>query len=79
MNVPARLAENAALVAAELARVCEKSDVDFAVLTEAMRYSLLAPRAKRVRPTLVLEFARLFGGSTAAALPVAAAVEMVHT
>jgi len=36
-------------------------------------------KAKRIRPTLVLEFCRLFGGKDAAALPFAAAVEMVHT
>ena len=37
------------------------------------------PGGKRVRPALTLEFCRLFGGDTAAALPFAAAVEMVHT
>ena len=47
-------------------------------LDEAVRYSLLAG-GKRVRPALTLEFCRLFGGDTAAALPFAAAVEMVHT
>ena len=79
MSIAERLAENAALVAAELSRVCEARDADFAVLTDAMAYSLLAPRAKRVRPALVLEFSRLFGGKDEAALPLAAAVEMVHT
>ena len=47
-------------------------------LDEAVRYSLLAG-GKWVRPALTLEFCRLFGGDTAAALPFAAAVEMVHT
>ncbi len=47
-------------------------------LDEAVRYSLLAG-GKRVRPALTLEFCRLFGGDAAAALPFAAAVEMVHT
>ena len=47
-------------------------------LDEAVRYSLLAG-GKRVRPALTLEFCCLFGGDTAAALPFAAAVEMVHT
>ncbi len=47
-------------------------------LFEAMRYSLLAG-GKRLRPVLTLEFCRACGGDAAAALPFAAAVEMVHT
>jgi geranylgeranyl diphosphate synthase type II len=34
---------------------------------------------KRIRPFLVIEFCRLFGGKTEAALPYAAAIEMIHT
>ena len=79
MNVAARLAENAALVGAALNRALEKQDADFSLLTDAIAYSLLAPRAKRVRPTLVLEFAKLFGGNPEQALPFAVAIEMVHT
>lgn len=73
-----RLAENAALVERVLAEYLAEQDADFAAELEAERYSLLA-RAKRIRPTLVLEFCRLFGGSDEAALPFAAAVEMIHT
>ena len=47
-------------------------------LAEAMRYSLLAG-GKRIRPMLVLEFNRIAGGELEAALPVACAVEMLHT
>ena len=47
-------------------------------LAEAMRYSLLAG-GKRIRPTLVLEFCRVSGGDLQQALPVACAVEMLHT
>ena len=47
-------------------------------LAEAMRYSLLAG-GKRIRPMLVLEFGRIAGGDVAAALPVACAIEMLHT
>ena len=47
-------------------------------LAEAMRYSLLAG-GKRIRPMLVLEFCRIAGGDMAAALPVACAIEMLHT
>ena len=45
---------------------------------EAMRYSLLAG-GKRIRPLLVLEFCRIAGGDVEKALPVACAVEMLHT
>ncbi len=48
------------------------------VVTEAMRYSLLAG-GKRIRPVLALAFARLCGGIWQEALPFACAVEMVHT
>lgn len=47
-------------------------------LAEAMRYSLLAG-GKRIRPMLVLEFCRISGGDIEKALPVACAVEMLHT
>ena len=47
-------------------------------LAEAMRYSLLAG-GKRIRPMLVLEFCRIAGGDMEKAMPVACAVEMLHT
>ena len=47
-------------------------------LAEAMRYSLL-DGGKRIRPILVLEFCRIAGGDVEAALPVACAIEMLHT
>ncbi len=46
-------------------------------LLAAMRYSLLAP-GKRLRPSLVLIAAEACGGSLAAAMPAAVAVEMIH-
>jgi geranylgeranyl diphosphate synthase type II len=46
-------------------------------LREAIRYALLAP-GKRMRPILVLRSCEAVGGRLAAALPAAAAVEMVH-
>ncbi|MBQ4192859.1 MAG: polyprenyl synthetase family protein, partial [Clostridia bacterium] len=42
-----------------------------------MRYSTLGG-GKRIRAFLVLEFCRLFGGETRAALPFACALECVH-
>ena len=50
----------------------------FRGLADSMRYSLLAG-GKRIRPMLVLEFCRICGGDMDAALPVACAVEMLHT
>ena len=47
-------------------------------LAEAMSYSLMAG-GKRIRPMLVLEFCRLAGGDPEEALPVACAIEMLHT
>lgn len=47
-------------------------------LAEAMRYSLLAG-GKRIRPMLVLEFCRIAGGDPDKAMPVACAIEMLHT
>ena len=73
-----RLLENAALVEQALAAALSVEDADFIRIRAAQRYSLLS-RAKRIRPTLVLEFCRLFGGEDAAALPFAVGVEMVHT
>lgn len=47
-------------------------------LYASARYSLMAG-GKRVRPTLTLEFCRLFGGDLQRAVCFAAAVEMIHT
>lgn len=47
-------------------------------LKEAMDYSLQAG-GKRLRPLLVIAACEALGGSREAALPVAAAIEMVHT
>ena len=59
---------------------CFATEEDFPLhgLAEAMRYSLLAG-GKRLRPMLVLEFCRICGGDVEAALPVACAIEMLHT
>ncbi len=59
---------------------CFSTDDDYPVrgLSQSMRYSLLAG-GKRIRPMLVLEFCRISGGDCEKALPVACAVEMLHT
>ena len=50
----------------------------WADLYESMRYSLLAG-GKRIRPVLTLEFAHLAGMDWREAVPVACALELVHT
>ena len=57
---------------------CFVDDVPQKALLEAMRYSLLAG-GKRLRPVFVLDFCRMCGGDWKAAMPFAAAVEMIHT
>ena len=47
-------------------------------LVEAMRYSMLGG-GKRVRPTLSMEVAAVFGAEPGLVLPSAAAIELIHT
>lgn len=61
-----------------LAKYFQDSTAPYHTLLEAMRYSLNAG-GKRLRPILVLAFCRACGGDAEAALPVACAIEMVHT
>ncbi len=73
-----RLSENAALCEGALSELYRLNDPDTDRVKEAELYSLRAG-GKRIRPFLVLEFCRLFGGDTAAALPYACGIEMMHT
>ena len=56
---------------------CDELQNTSSRLTQAMRYSLLAP-GKRIRPILVLLSCEATGGQRAQALPAAGAIEMVH-
>jgi geranylgeranyl diphosphate synthase, type II len=67
-----------ALVDDELAQLRFSADPSTAGLEEAMRYSLLAG-GKRVRPVLALATARALGADPAGVLPVACAIELIHT
>jgi len=71
-------AEYKELIDKELEKYFHFENMPQAGLAEAMRYSLLAG-GKRIRPLLVLEFCRISGGDMELALPVACAVEMLHT
>ena len=71
--------DNASASVEGFLRECFSSpDDDTAEVVQAMEYSLFAG-GKRIRPYMVLAFCRLFGGREEAALPFAAAVEMIHT
>jgi geranylgeranyl diphosphate synthase, type II len=67
-----------ALVDAELERLRFPALAATAGLEEAMRYSLLAG-GKRVRPVLALATARALGAEPERFLPIACAIEMIHT
>ena len=66
------------LVDKRLSECFANPEAPYHVLLDAMRYSLNAG-GKRLRPVLVLSFCRACGGDVQAALPVACAIEMVHT
>ncbi|MBW4081801.1 polyprenyl synthetase family protein [Paenibacillus sp. S150] len=72
------IAEIGRLVAQELEETMPAEWNVPANLKEAMNYSLRAG-GKRLRPLLVIAACEALGGSREAALPVAAAIEMVHT
>ena len=67
-----------ALVDAALERLRFPAPAPTAGLEEAMRYSLLAG-GKRVRPVLALSTARALGAEPERFLPVACAIELIHT
>ncbi len=50
----------------------------FSSLEESMRYSLMAG-GKRLRPCLVIEFAKLFGADISSCIDYACSIEMIHT
>lgn len=76
-TVSAYLREAAAEIDAFLARSIESPEAAPAVLHQAERYALLAP-GKRLRGATVVACAEMLRGQRAAAMPFAAAVEMVH-
>lgn len=65
-------------VDAMLSEYFKPSGLSYDGLLESMHYSLTAG-GKRIRPMLVLEFCRISGGNIEKTLPVACAIEMLHT
>lgn len=78
MDYQTQYHEYKALADAALNTYFTDTNVSYHRLLEAMHYSLSAG-GKRLRPVLVLAFCAACGGDVRAALPVACAVEMVHT
>ena len=77
MDAQAWLAERIPPVNAALERWLPGEDAPPARLHAAMRH-LVFPGGKRLRPALALAAAEAVGGPSAAALPMAVAVELIH-
>lgn len=78
MNLEQYLAEQSARIHQALDRFLPKEKVRPATIHKAMRYSLNAG-GKRIRPALCLAAAEACGGDTEEAIPLACAVECIHT
>lgn len=74
----AKIRKTAADVQRLLEQYLKTDGSAYDAVKEAMAYSANAG-GKRIRPLLCTVFAELFGGSYQQALPLACAVEMVHT
>ncbi len=77
-DLPQFLATRTASVNRALARFLPAATAKPATIHRAMRYSLFAG-GKRIRPALCLAAAAACGGDEAEALPLACAVECIHT
>lgn len=78
MNIKQQLTEYAEMTEEALEKYIPSADCLQKSVIEAARYSLSAG-GKRIRPALVMEFCRVCGGEPETALPVACAIEMMHT
>jgi len=79
MTIKEYLAERVKLIDAELDRLVPPETAPPETIHKAMRYSLFAG-GKRIRPVLCLEGARTVAGEdVGGVLPVASALEMIHT
>ncbi len=77
-DIKSVLENDAALTEEKLKELLSTSDKDILPIVEAASYSVFAG-GKRIRPTLVIESARMLGGDIDTAAYFAAAVEMIHT
>lgn len=70
--------KNRKLIDKELDKYLPKANTHPQIIHEAMRYSVLNG-GKRIRPILVLESSRVCGGKIQNALPIACAIELIHS
>jgi geranylgeranyl diphosphate synthase type II len=78
MDIKAYLARKKDIIDKTLEKLVPPAKTFPPVIHEAMRYSLFAG-GKRVRPVLALAAAEAVGATTADLLPVAGALELIHT
>jgi geranylgeranyl diphosphate synthase, type II len=78
MKLPAFFEEDHRLVDAQLERLLPPENARPSLIHQAMRYSVFAG-GKRVRPILCIESFRIFSNEIAPVLPVACALEFIHT
>src|ERR1043166_1866730 len=78
MNLKSHLKSRQKLIDRALDRYLPKENVRPATIHKAMRYSLFAG-GKRLRPILTLAAAEACGGKIDNALPLACAMECIHT
>src|SRR5438105_11715647 len=78
MKLPHFFEEDHRLVDAELERLLPAENERPSLIHQAMRYSVFAG-GKRIRPILCMEAFRIFSTDTASVLPVACALEFIHT
>ena len=72
------LAEKKEIIDNEITRFVNSLNSDFAELKESILYSLNAG-GKRLRPILCMASCEAVGADSARAIPVACAIEMIHT
>ncbi len=78
MNLEDYLAHKRQIIDKRLDDLLPREDNDAALLYSAMRYSVFAG-GKRIRPILAMASAEAVGGTEESVLPLAAALECVHT
>lgn len=78
MPLPERFHDYVRMINSELDRLIPSEDTPPLPIYRAMRYSLFAG-GKRLRPTLCLAVTESLGTSAGSLLPVASAIEMIHT
>src|SRR5437762_6713371 len=78
MNLKTYLKSRQKMIDRALDRYLPKENVRPATIHKAMRYSLFAG-GKRLRPILCLAAAEACGGAVSSAIPLACAVECIHT